>query len=339
LPRHDNPWVEAPVGGLLSRRLILAGLLGVLLPAKASAVEAVRFGILNSGTALWETDVIRRHGLDLERGFQLSPIQFASGEAAKVALHAGAVDIIVSDLLWAARQRAEGEALCVLPYSRALGALELHPGSTVRSLGDLKGKRLGVAGGALDKSWLILRAVSIKELGEDLVDLVEPVFGAPPLIVHEFAKGRLDAALIFWNFAAQLEADGARPLITVSEMISRLGLSADVPLLGYIFHEEWARNNPRLLAGFARASRAAKMMLASSDEEWRQLGALLGTDRPDVRIRLRDAYRHGIPKAGPLAEKEGAAQLFSTLVELGGERLVGNARSLDPALFWNAVEL
>lgn len=339
MPRRNIQLAEAPFCAVLSRRSVLAGLGAVLLPAPAMATEEIRFGILNFGTALWESDVVARHRLDLENGFRLRTVSFASGEAAKVALHAGAVDIVVSDLFWAARQRAGGEDLCFLPYSRAIGALELPSGSTSRSLGDLAGRRLGVAGGPLDKSWLILRAVALRDLGKDIADLAEPIFGAPPLVMHEFDAGRLDAALIFWNFAAQLEERGAKPLLTGSQMIGRLGLPDNVPLLGYVFHEAWARGNADLLDRFARASRAAKSVLATSAEEWRLLEPLLGADQSAIRTRLRDAYREGIPGLWTAAEKEGAAQLFLVVAKLGGERLVGDARALDPALFWDGAVL
>jgi len=313
----------------------------VLLPGVAAqgAVEPVRFGILNFGTAAWEVDVIRRHRRDEEQGFELQPVPLASGEAAKVALQAGAVDIIVSDLVWAVRQRAEGEKLSFLPYSRALGALELPAGSAIRALDDLRGKRVGIAGGPLDKGWLLLRAFAIRKLGRDMAEIIEPVFGAPPLLMHEFEAERLDAVLTFWNFAAQMEAHGARPLLTVTDMIGGLGVSSDVPLLGYVFEEEWARRNADLLNRFALCARAAKMILARSDAEWNSLGPLLGTDDPDVRIRLRNAYRAGIPGQWTDAQRQDAGRLFSILSDIGGEQLVGRAHSLDPAIFWTSAVL
>ena len=45
-----------------------------------------------------------------------------------------------------------------VPYSTALGAILLASGSDLQSVADLRGKRIGIAGGPLDKSWLVLRA-------------------------------------------------------------------------------------------------------------------------------------------------------------------------------------
>jgi NitT/TauT family transport system substrate-binding protein len=297
-------------------------------------LDTVHFGILSFGTAAWEADVVRRHQLDREHGFRMEIVPFAGGEAGKVAIQANGADIIVSDLIWVARQRAEGNALAMTPYSRALGTLALPAESGIRSLSGLIGKRLGIAGGPLDKSWLLLRALTMRKIGKDIASLVEPVFGAPPLISNELETGRLDAVLTFWNFAARLEAKGARPLLTVSDMLGQLGISAEVPLLGYAFKESWAQRDLGLVDRFMACSRAAKAILARSDDEWRLLAPRLGTDDPAVHARLRQAYRDGIPGAWtPQAQSE-AEKLFSILAELGGEQLVGSARSLDPATLW-----
>lgn len=324
------------------RRAVLAGL--GLAPlcmriASADSPDTVRFGMLSFGTAGWEADIVRRHQLDRQHGFRMEPVPLAGGEAGKVALQAGAADIIVSDMVWVARQRAEGNPLSMIPYSRALGTLDVPKGSPIRSLSDLAGKRLGIAGGPLDKSWLLLRALALRELGQDMAVMAKPVFGAPPLISNELEAGRLDAALTFWNFAARLEANGARPLIKVADILDRLSISPDVPLLGYVFNEEWARGNTELVERFAACARAAKAILARSDEEWRLLAPLLGTDDPTIQRRLRDSYRTGIPGSWTEREQDAGKRLFSLLAQLGGEQLVGRARSLDPATFWTAASL
>ncbi len=52
-----------------------------------------------------------------------------------------------------------------LPYSSTEGALMVPGDSPVRSVADLAGKRLGVAGGPLDKNWLLLRARPARRTG------------------------------------------------------------------------------------------------------------------------------------------------------------------------------
>jgi NitT/TauT family transport system substrate-binding protein len=189
----------------------------------------------------------------------------------------------------------------------------------------------------LDKSWLLLRALAQSELGLDLAEDADPVFAAAPLLSAEFERGHLDAILTYWHFAARLRAGGARPLITVAQMIERLGVEAEVPMLGYAMREDWAADRAEALAGFVQASRAAKDVLAQSDEEWQALAPQIGADDPASLAALRDGYRDGIPTRWGDAERAAAARLFSVLVKVGGEELVGPAVELPPGTFWHGV--
>jgi NitT/TauT family transport system substrate-binding protein len=309
----------------------------VLAPAQAQDDRVIRTGLLGFGTVAWEIDTIRHHGLDRKHAITVVPVEFASNEAAKVALQAGAVDMIVTDWPWVARQRSEGAGFSFVPYSKAVGALMVPPASTIRSLGDLKGKRIGVAGGPLDKSWLFLRGYAQKELGIDFAEAVEPVFGAPPLLNEELTRGRVDAVLTYWHYAARLEAEGARMLMPVADMIRGLGIDNQVPMLGYAFREQWGARADAVLQGFVAASREAKALLAGSQDEWRRLAPQIGTDDPAALAALQEGFRAGIPDRWSEAERQASADLYAILVRIGGDRLVGSAKVLDAKTFWPAV--
>ena len=96
------------------------------------------------------------------RSRQFEVLELASPEAGKIALRAGNADIIVSDWLWVSRERGLGAKLTFYPYSSALGAVMVPASSPIRTLADLKGRKLAVAGGPIDKSWLLLQA-SLKQ--------------------------------------------------------------------------------------------------------------------------------------------------------------------------------
>jgi NitT/TauT family transport system substrate-binding protein len=305
--------------------------------ASAQELRTVKVGLLRFGTVAWEIDTLRHHGLDQKHGITVTPAEFASNEAAKVALQAGAVDMIVTDWPWVARQRGEGTAFSFVPYSKAVGTLMIPHDSSIQSLDDLKGKRIGVAGGPLDKSWLLLRATAQKTMNVNLTETVEPVFGAPPLLNEELARGRIDAVLTYWHYAARLEAGGAKPLMTVAEMIRQLGLKSDVPMLGYAFREGWANREEAALQGFVAASREAKALLAGSKEEWGRLAPQIGTDDPAVLAALQEGFGAGIPERWSETERKAAADLYAILVEIGGDKLVGQAKVFDAKAFWPSV--
>src|ERR1700674_4655631 len=129
----------------------------VLSGGSAMGADTIRLAIQKTGTVAWELHVIRAHGLDARENLKIETIELASPEAGKIALRGGSADVIVSDWLWVSRERTLGAKLAFYPYSSALGAIMVPAASPIRSLADLKGRKLAVAGGAIDKSWLLLQ--------------------------------------------------------------------------------------------------------------------------------------------------------------------------------------
>jgi NitT/TauT family transport system substrate-binding protein len=292
--------------------------------------------VLEFGTVNWELDVISHHGLDKERNFALEVQGFASGEATNVALQGEAVDTIVDDYLWVSRQRADGQMLTFVPFSSTVGALMVPPDSDIESLADLKGKKLGVAGGPVDKSWLLLQGLAAKRHGMDLAAEVEPVYGAPPLLNEKVQDGELDAVLNYWHFAARLEGKGYRQLVGVEEAITELGVDSVPPQLGYVFFQSFAEQNPELIAAFADASRAAKELL-KGDAEWERIRPLTKVQDDAAFEALKRRFREGIIERWGEEERADAAKVYGALAELGGAELVGGATTLAPGTFWPDV--
>jgi NitT/TauT family transport system substrate-binding protein len=305
-------------------------------PRSAHAAPKVRAGVLKFGTVSWELDTIRHNKLDTANGIDLEIAYFAGEEATNVGILAGTIDIIVSDWLWVSRQRSEGGDLTLVPYSTAVGAIMVKPDSPVRTIGDLKGRKLGVAGGALDKSWLLMQAMARRDHGIDLATESDIAYGAPPLLSEKARQGELDAVLNYWHFCARLEADGFRRLISVEQAEKALGASGPVSAIGYIFHDKWAAETPQAILGFIKASAKAKDILAKSDEAWLRLAPIMRAEGKELE-KLRDRYREGIPRRPVADDAEDAAKLYKVLADIGGEKLVGKAREMAPGTFWPKV--
>jgi NitT/TauT family transport system substrate-binding protein len=299
----------------------------------ASAASKVRIGVLKFGTVSWELDTLKHHGFDAANRIDLDVIYFAGEDATNVAMLAGAIDMIVTDWLWVSRQRSDGGDVTLAPYSTSVGAIMVKDASPIRTIADLKGKKIGVAGGALDKSWLLIQALARRDHGLDLPSVSDVVFGAPPLISQKAIQGELDAALNFWHFCARLEADGFRRLIGVGDAQMALGASGPVSALGYVFHGKWANDNPQAARSFLKASAQAKDLLARSDEEWLRLAPIIRADGKEL-AKLRDRYREGIPRRPVAEEAADAGRLYRVLARIGGEKLVGSASEMAPGTFW-----
>ncbi|QLH15685.1 ABC transporter substrate-binding protein [Paracoccus pantotrophus] len=321
-----------------SRRIALlagaAALAGLARPAFAQdQTPAIRVGTLENGTVAWEIETIRRGGLDIANGFRLVPMILAGNPATQVAMQGAEVDTIVSDWLWVAQQRARGTGFRFLPYSTAVGGVMVPADSPVQTLADLHGKKIGIAGGPVDKSWLILRAWSREKLGADLAEVTQQVFGVPPMILNAAETGEVDAAINFWHFQARMQARGMREIMSVETAAGDLGLDPSTPLLGYVLRDDWIAANPALAAGLARASRAAKDLLARDDAAWDALRPIMEAADDAEFEALKAGWRAGIPAPGPV-DAANAQKMFATMAELGGEELTGGLATLPEGLFW-----
>ena len=291
-------------------------------PARAEPLPVVRIGVLKFGTVNWELDVIRRHGLDRAHGFALEPTELAGKDGTAVALQGGAVDVILTDWLWVAKRRALGGDFTFAPHSHATGGLMVRRDAGIKGIADLKGRKIGIAGGPVDKSWLVLRAYAKKLSGLDLTRDAEPVFAAPPLLNEILKRADIPAAINFWQYNARLPETDYFELVRVEDMLPVLGVSAQTPLLGWVFSEAWAARNPALLRAFLAAAKAAREKLAGSPDEWQSIAPLVRAENPPMLERLRQAYRRGIadtqPDAGASDPAAAAQRLLELLTAFGG---------------------
>ncbi len=284
----------------------------------------LRIAVQASGTLDWELSVLPE-----SPDFQIQAQPVATAEAAKIALQSGAVDMIVSDFLWVSQTRNTGTDFTFYPYSSASGALVVPVSSGIHDVKDLVGKRLGIAGGELDKNWLLLQAVGKKQ-NVDLNKTVEKAFGAPPLINEQIKNQRVDAVLTHWHFAAQLEAQGYRQLLDGKALQESLGISENVPTLGYVFKQSWADNHKEALKAFFVATVEAKNRLCDDAVLWQQATVKM----PFAPEILRQRYCNGRVTAWTNANQQAAQQLYSVLLSLNSK--VGSSANLAAGTFWTA---
>jgi NitT/TauT family transport system substrate-binding protein len=318
-------------------RTLLAAIIFAVTPVVACCgAETIRVAVQKTGTFAWELAVIRAHEFDKKANLSIQAIDLASPEAGKIALRAGSADIILSDWLWVSRERALGAKLTFYPYSSALGAIMVPATSPIRTLADLKGRKLAVAGGPIDKNWLLLRA-ALKQDGIDLKSEATIVYGAPPLLAAKTLSGEMDATINYWNFSAALEAKGFRRLAGIEDLLPRLGAEGRIAMIGYVFDEAWGNANHDVIARFIATTRMAKDILSTSDAEWEKIAQLTGASDAATLRAYRNRYREGIPNRPIVDEEADARALYRVLAMIGGRELVGPAQELDFGTFYHAI--
>ncbi|MCQ8104970.1 ABC transporter substrate-binding protein [Methylomonas sp. SURF-2] len=303
--------------------------------ASGAEPTSIRLGVLASGTLAWELAAMRNQNLLENAGFKLETVELANQQAGKVALQAGSVDMIVSDWIWVSAMRAQGGDFTFYPYSTSAGGLLVAADSGIKTLADLQGKKLGIAGGELDKNWSLLQALGLQH-GLDLNKSVEKVYAAPPLLNQQLSSGRIDALLTYWQFAARLEARGYRQLLSGEDIIRQLGITEAVPSLGYVFRRNWADQHRADLQQFMQAAQTAKRSLCDSDNAWRQIANLTETDDTNTQNQLRNRYCQGHIKQWGDAGHKAAEQIYRLLHQLSDNKLTGKSEQLQPGTFWSA---
>ena len=315
-------------------RLLLPFAVACGISTSVQAADKLRIAILKTGTLSWEIGVMKARGLDASAALDLEVTELASPEAGKIALQGGAADIIVSDWLWVARERSLGDKLLFAPYSTAHGAVMTAKDSPIQSIGDLAGHTLGVAGGPIDKNWLLLEAAA-RQKGLDLNAKAHLQFGAPPLVAEKLAQGEFDAALEFWNFCADLEGRGFRRVIEIGDIEKQLGASGPVAMTGYVFSQEFAASHGPALARYFAAAAQAREILANDASAWAPIKAQLHLkDEASLQI-YRQRYSDGAKRRPVAEEAKDASALFHALAQVGGKELVGDISELDVDLFYD----
>lgn len=296
--------------------------------------DLIRIGTLSSGTLNWELQAMKDQGLLDNSKFDLEITQLANQQAGKIALQANSVDIIISDWIWVSSMRGEGIPFTFSPYSNSAGGLLVSAQSDIKSFIDLKGKKLGIAGGELDKNWLLLQALALKQ-GVDLAGSVNKVYGAPPLLEQQLKAGRIDAILTYWQFAARLETEGYRQLLSGEEIIRQLGIQENVASLGYVFRQDWAEQHKAGLQEFLNLATKARNKLCSDGDSWQKIVHLTETNDPATQQKMHDRYCEGRVSNWSAKNQAAANQIYTWLNAISQNKLGGKNTQLEAGSFWS----
>ncbi len=317
---------------LLSPLLLLVNI------STTNATEAfpIKIGVIAYGTLQWELTVIQQQGLDKAENLALNLMTLANPQAGKIALHAGTVDIGVADWFWVSNQRATNNSpLTFAPYSATAGALMVPETSEITGVKQLANKRIGIAGGEIDKNWLLLQTLASKRDKLNLDQSVKKVYGAPPILNQQLLQGRLDALLTYWHYAARLEADGYKRLVDGAQMLHMLGVKQKLPTLGYIFDQNWANQHRQAVLRFLKISRTAKNLICTSDAVWKTVLPLTRSDNEATQSMLRQRYCEGRIQQWGDDEKQAAANLYTLITDRHPELFPGKSKILAAGTFWD----
>ena len=293
----------------------------------------IRLGVLAFGTVNWELAALKNAGMLEQAPYQLDIMPLATPQSGKIALQAGSVDMIVGDWIWVSRLRSQGADFTFHPYSETSGGLVVANNSAIKDLIDLSGKKLGIAGGEVDKNWLLLQALGQAE-NLDLNRLVNKVYGAPPLLNQQLLQGRLDAVLTYWHFAARLQGKGFRQLLDGQQILKKLGVKQRLPMLGYVFKRSWAERHRAAIDQFFKDVASARNQLCETEAAWQAVLPLVKAQSAAEQSLLRERYCQGRIKNWSADKQPAAEKVYQWLRKLSANKLTGTSEHIQPGTFW-----
>jgi sulfonate transport system substrate-binding protein len=249
----------------------VAALLGFAgAPARAEVSKEIRIGYQKNGIL-----VVARQQTALEKHFEalgiaISWIDFPAGPPMLEAMNAGSVDFgQVGDTPPIFAQAAGAKIVYVAgqPITNGQGIL-VKPDSAIRTLADLKGKRIGFTKGSSAHNIVVM---TLEKAGLQYGDIT-PVYLSPPDGAAAFARDAIDAWAVWDPYFAIGEArGGGRVLVNASE----IGKTNSF----YIANRDFAARSPQLVTGVIDIlAHTANWAEAHRDQVGRVLAEITGVD-------------------------------------------------------------
>ena len=325
-------------------RRILMAVATLALVVLASTAAFAQHGTRNitvavqaTGTVKWELAAMQALGIHKKHNLVIDVREVADSKAGQIALQAKEADIILSDFVWVALQRHEGNLVSFVSHSLTVGGLMVDPAAGIATIADLKGKTLAVSGSPVDKSFVILSAEYNKLTGGNLTDDADVKFGAPPLVNELLTTGQAQAALNLWNWNSRAKLAGKTELVSVPDLLKDLGVTETPPLLGWAFFEDNAKAKKADFKAFFDASFETKKALLEDDAVWDQIRPEMNVGDDDALFtQLRDDYRKGIVTKYAATAMDPAKESFALMAKFGGKDVVGDITEIPDGTFYKS---
>jgi NitT/TauT family transport system substrate-binding protein len=194
--------------------------------------------------------------------------------------------------------------------------------SPIKSLADLKGKKLGLFGGPQAAISAMLFIIGKRWHGVDLSRESQLITAPNPALAALLDKKDLDAALFGSTESLTLFLTGRYKIIAdVGEEWERRGGRAPAHVV-MATTEAFAKANPDLLRDFVRAYREAVRYIRDHPEVWEEWGRKEGiTSKEGIQL-LRERIGPRIVDVWDRKQMEAQRELLEIMIEVLGEKFL-----------------
>lgn len=233
--------------------------------------------IVIDGTQRFPLYVMRTRGIADKYNLKVEETPVSGPQAQYTAMQTG--DFQVSTTAWfpVVLMRAQGfKFIIVFPVSSYTDDIVVRADSPLKSMADLKGKRIGISGGPASSGTWIFRTEAVRFFEFDPMKEAKVQFGAPPLLIGLLENNELDAILIQNPQVVRLlETKKFRSLASFGD-IWREKTGQDVMLVTIVMNEDWAKANRDIAKRFVAAFKESAEYLKTHPEVWSEIAEQIG---------------------------------------------------------------
>ena len=241
-----------------SAGLLLALALALALPAGSALAQKIKVGYWTSGFSLGFGTIMEQLKFAEKEGLEVEWVKFAEVNGPTRAIVPHAIDLAFAAPSTASMNvAADGVPIkIVLATQIAEAQLMVAEGSPVKSVGDLRGKKIGMSppGSA---THAIVSTILDHNFGLKAADY-NVVPGNEARLAQFLSQKEIDAAAIRSVTIAQMNEVKMRRLVSFVDEWKKLTRTNAAPILGVtIVHSEYVAKNPEAVAKFIAATRKA----------------------------------------------------------------------------------
>src|SRR5499427_719544 len=273
---------------LSSLGLMLLILSGCSRPATSTSDRTFKLGI-TSGAQEFVDFVMERHGLLDQAGLRADKVKSLSPANLHLMVAERKVDIGFGGFTTMATARGEGKDIIVIyGVFSPVNMVFVRKDSSIKSLSDLKGKKLGVFGGPGSTTFAFLAVLAKNWYGIDLFKDAELVTAPAPALAELLGKGDIDAALLGTVESIQTFAqDRYHVLVDLSsEYKAHQGGRAPAHVT-IATNEEFAKTHPDIVRDYLKAYKNALQYVHAHADVWDEYASSINMDNPAERALLR----------------------------------------------------
>lgn len=240
----------------MTRVLLFVGSL-LLFSGQASAQQPVkvRLGDLAQSLNAVASNTMVQQGFDKKHGIAVEYTAYPTIDGLFTAIRSKQVDVGFGGWTAFAQFRAKKFPVVMFyPVGKGVTLDVIAPkGSTYKTLGDLKGLKVGSYAGAAGTATVLFRVLASRYYGFDPVKSGDMQYAGPGLMAALVEKKEVAAALLFDPLAAKAVASGPFRSIANLADVYKEKTGDDFLWIGVASNDDFIAAQPAALSGFVRA--------------------------------------------------------------------------------------